>query len=427
MNVRRLAPPWAQPAEPRPAGPVPVKAARRLFEQITEGTTTRSERYVRTVFQNLATFRFITFSMGAALEFSTRDPEEVRVAHVVLAVAVGLYNFVRVLWPFNPAGKHRVVQGLVIVSDVALGLSLVLATDGLESGFLIYSLAPILAVSLLMDGATAIAVAAASALSITGAYLFSGLGLGDYPWILDGNFLVFSFLYTAICLLVAALPFVANLNWHLRVRTESMDAERLRLRREVHDNIAQTMAFLNLKVKRAQERASDGRVAMSERDVTDIARAVERAYLTVRDYLDGATEAGATGAFGASMKAVVSQWGHDTGLHAEVAVEGQDAQLAPQVQAQLVQIAREALANVAKHAAATHVRVTCAVGAGGASAVLGVRDDGQGFARSRPTGHGSSIMQERAAMIGARISVTSAPGQGTDVVVSWPAPAEEQA
>ncbi len=427
MNVRRLTPPWAQGGGRRPARPAPVKAARRLFEQATEGAAAPSERYVRTVFQNLAIFRFITFSMGAALEFSTRDLEDVRLAHVMLAVAVGLYNFVRVLWPFNPAGRHRGVQGLVIGSDVALGLSLVLTTDGLESGFLIYSLAPILAVSLLVDGATAIAVAAVSALSVTGAYLFSRAGLGDYPWILDGNYLVFSVLYGAICLLVAALPFVANLNWHRRVRTESMDAERLRLRRDVHDNIAQTLAFLNLKVRRAQEGASGGRVAMSERDVTDIARAVERAYLTVRDYLDGSADASTSGAFGASMKAMVTQWSHDTGLHAQVLVEGPDAPLSPQVQAQLIHIAREALANVAKHAAPARVWVTCAVGAGGASGVLRVRDDGRGFAHSRPKGHGSSIMQERAAMIGAAVSVTSAPGQGTEVVVSWPAPAEEQA
>jgi signal transduction histidine kinase len=57
---------------------------------------------------------------------------------------------------------------------------------------------------------------------------------------------------------------------------------------------------------------------------------------------------------------------------------------------------------------------------------LDIRDDGRGFdlAGVRPGRFGLSTMRERADGIGATLSVVSAPGSGTQVVVSWPAPTQ---
>jgi signal transduction histidine kinase len=52
---------------------------------------------------------------------------------------------------------------------------------------------------------------------------------------------------------------------------------------------------------------------------------------------------------------------------------------------------------------------------------LSIRDDGRGFdPEQTPPGHyGLSMMRERATAVGATLSITSQPGQGTDIVIRW--------
>jgi PAS domain S-box-containing protein len=93
------------------------------------------------------------------------------------------------------------------------------------------------------------------------------------------------------------------------------------------------------------------------------------------------------------------------------------------VQVAIYRIAQEALSNVAKHADASQIGIH--LGCSPHRLVLRVRDDGCGFVTSEvPAGHlGVEIMQERARSVGAVCRITSKPGKGTQVVVTWPAPA----
>ena len=374
--------------------------------------------YVRSVLQYLAIFRFVAFALGAGLVFSPADRNDDNISQVVMVVIVGLYNVVRIASPFNPREPRPLVRYAGAISDAALGLVIVLMTGGLDSGFLIYSLAPIITVSLVMEGSTAFALAVATALSVTGAYLVSGLEYGNYPWILERNYLVFALLYCSGCLLAAALPFIANLNWHRRLRADSIASERLRLRREVHDNIAQTLAFLSMKVKRAQERSLEEKMPFTAKDVSEVAGAVERAYLAVRDYLDGTETAAAETSLRQSLATAIAQWSKETGLFVEFKSSGKEVSLPSNVNRQMVQIAREALANVAKHVNPRHVGVVLDYRP--QECVLRIKDDGRGFDSSRGTGHGSSIMRERAHLIGAELTLRSVPGEGTEVAIVCP-------
>ncbi|MBP7690569.1 MAG: PAS domain S-box protein [Anaerolineales bacterium] len=89
----------------------------------------------------------------------------------------------------------------------------------------------------------------------------------------------------------------------------------------------------------------------------------------------------------------------------------------------LYRMAQEALNNVVKHARARRVKITLTSPAKD-GVRLGIRDDGQGFdpAAVTPGRLGLSILSERAAAIGAALDVVSAPGAGTDVRITWPAP-----
>ena len=91
----------------------------------------------------------------------------------------------------------------------------------------------------------------------------------------------------------------------------------------------------------------------------------------------------------------------------------------PVVQVAVYRIAQEAMNNVAKHAQAQNVTINLTLRPG--MLRLGILDDGRGFdaralARERL---GISIMQARAAEIGAQLTIDSAPGMGTQIFLVW--------
>ena len=413
-----------------PRGPrVLVESLRKRLLKSTggqagAGSEPRSlERYVSGVYQSLAVFRFVSFAMGAGLVFLLNPSGQQPIVLGIMVILVGSYNVYRILLRLDPA-KPRILAHTVSVGvDVVLSFNLILLSGGLDSPFLIYSLSPVLTASLLMDLGFAVGIASILALGVSGVHILPDLGITNLPRILSGNHLVLALLYSAVCLLSVNLPFLANLNWQRRVRTESLATERQRLRREVHDNIAQTLAFLSLKMKLAEQRVSRGRTAITQQDVSDIGSVVERAYLAVRDYLDG-TDEESEEPLAARLIAVTDQWSHDTGLPVKISTAGEEGDLEPQVKFQLLQVAREALANVAKHAYSTNVWVELECSP--EEIKLRVRDDGRGFAISGVRGHGMGIMNEITAMAGATLEINSTLGQGTEVVAAYSRAAKQE-
>jgi two-component system nitrate/nitrite sensor histidine kinase NarX len=107
-----------------------------------------------------------------------------------------------------------------------------------------------------------------------------------------------------------------------------------------------------------------------------------------------------------------------TNIPAKVTVVGQGV-LPADVQVAIYRICQEALNNVAKHAAASQVEINLTHEE---SAIeLSIRDDGQGFdPEQTASGHyGLSMMHERAAGVGARLSIISRPGHGTELTIRW--------
>jgi len=90
-----------------------------------------------------------------------------------------------------------------------------------------------------------------------------------------------------------------------------------------------------------------------------------------------------------------------------------------EVKIALYRIAQEALNNVAKHAGAAEVKVDLICQP--EKVTLTITDDGQGFDMSSlaPDSLGLGIMRERAADIGASLSVESSIGHGTEIMVIW--------
>jgi signal transduction histidine kinase len=108
------------------------------------------------------------------------------------------------------------------------------------------------------------------------------------------------------------------------------------------------------------------------------------------------------------------------GMHAELLSEGHE-QISLPVQAELYNIAQEALNNALKHARANSVRIHLRFG--DAETEMEISDDGVGFepvVDHMGGGFGIPGMKERSQKIGGTLQIDSAPGKGTRVIVLVP-------
>ncbi|GAB4209444.1 MAG: hypothetical protein OHK0022_40520 [Roseiflexaceae bacterium] len=218
----------------------------------------------------------------------------------------------------------------------------------------------------------------------------------------------------------AAQATVAIENARLYRRAQQLAAlqERQRLARELHDSVSQALFGIALGARTAR--------ALVERDP---ARAAEPI-----DYVLSLAEAGL-----AEMRALIFELRPESleqeglvaaltkqtaALRARHSLAVQTAlcdepELPLEAKEVLYRVAQEAMHNVVKHARASRVdvRLDC-----GPCVVLEVRDDGQGFdpQGSFPGHLGLKSMRERAERLGGRVTIQSAPGQGTTVRAELP-------
>jgi signal transduction histidine kinase len=129
-----------------------------------------------------------------------------------------------------------------------------------------------------------------------------------------------------------------------------------------------------------------------------------------------------------ALSCVVAAWSAEQSVRADAVVVGDPVALHPEVEATVLRIAQESLANVAKHAGAGRVGVTLSYD--GDEVVLDVRDDGIGFdveAPTEPSSFGLRGMRQRVARLAGDLTLESDRGRGTAVSARLPALAREAA
>jgi two-component system nitrate/nitrite sensor histidine kinase NarX len=212
--------------------------------------------------------------------------------------------------------------------------------------------------------------------------------------------------------------------------------ERERLAADLHDNLAQSLSFLNLKADRLRELLANNDNAAVETELNRMHAALQGAYGQVRAALVGlcqpvsgsgqdpsnGSESGQ--ALAKEIETYLAEFQETSGLLIELR-SGQPAELAlpHTVQRQVMHIVREALTNVRRHAQATRVWVHAEYVAENGEVSITVEDDGCGFDPARTNGDnhlGLTIMRARAERIGGRLTVRSAPGTGTKVAAHFP-------
>ena len=194
--------------------------------------------------------------------------------------------------------------------------------------------------------------------------------------------------------------------------------ERARLARDLHDSVSQAIFAAALKAE-ALEIAGEGddTVGSAARQVSRLCKGALADLRTMLLELRG------EGIEGVPMEQLLRQLAEATEGRTSARVElvlRERAALPRDVQTAFFRVAQEALNNVARHARATLIRVEADLSESRAELV--VRDDGRGFEpREFGPGHlGLSTMRERAAEVGADLTLISAPGAGACVTLRWP-------
>jgi two-component system nitrate/nitrite sensor histidine kinase NarX len=201
--------------------------------------------------------------------------------------------------------------------------------------------------------------------------------------------------------------------------------ERQAMAAEVHDSLAQSLAFVKMRMPLLRDAILAHDEGQALRYCDELRSEVSQAHGSLRGILTHMRAPmdpqGLLHALGTSA----DNFRRSSGTALEFINELPALQLAPEQEAQVFHIVQEALTNVARHAGAQHTRLHIAPGQRGSVQVL-VEDDGAGLPPVSAVGpaggghYGLEIMLERARRLGGTLDITARPGGGTCVRLVFP-------
>ena len=209
-----------------------------------------------------------------------------------------------------------------------------------------------------------------------------------------------------------------NLRLNALEKEAAVSQERSFLARELHDSIAQSLAFLKIQVQLMQDALARDNLEQARLVLQEIDTGVRESYADVRELLMHFRTRANAEDIEPALKTTLRKFELQSGLPSTLHIEGHGMPLAPDVQVQVLHILQESLSNVRKHANAAHVWLDVQQQP---EWRFEIRDNGAGF-ENAPGTHDEShvglrIMRERAERIGARLEIHSTPGRGSSVIV----------
>jgi len=202
--------------------------------------------------------------------------------------------------------------------------------------------------------------------------------------------------------------------------------ERERLAQELHDNVAQALGYLNLKIGATRTLISNDKIGDALKNLHELKQLVGETYTDVREEifnLRGNASAGLS--FMETLREYIAKYQKHYQLNVEIIMETDEALLdfPAEVGLQIIRIIQEALINVRKHAnvKAAHIRFRREDD----EIRITVEDSGQGFDleaidRTGESGFGLEIMAERAESAGGRLELDAVPNGGVRVIIWIP-------
>ncbi|MBB1093213.1 GAF domain-containing protein [Rhodopseudomonas palustris] len=213
----------------------------------------------------------------------------------------------------------------------------------------------------------------------------------------------------------------ADLSQVLRRTVEDQEAERLRIARELHDTLGQSLTLLQLGFENLGQIAPDNgelqrRIAGIKTLTAEIGQQVNRLAWEIRptalDDLGIQT----------AVQHLLDAWSEKSQVQFDLHMTLGDRRLPPAIETTLYRVLQEALTNIVRHAAASHVSVILRLS--DRQVTMVVEDDGRGFvnpdAARPPERLGLLGIRERLTLVGGSLEIESAPGRGTALFARIP-------
>ncbi len=240
-------------------------------------------------------------------------------------------------------------------------------------------------------------------IAFTAACVAAGLALAGHPQDIARTF--------AYATLIGAGGSALAIRRQRRAAEWALAEERQRIARNLHDGLAQELAYIRMETQRMAAARGDGRAAR-------LAVAAERALEESRGAIEKLRSC-KDGAFSVELSELADELTTREGARLIVDVDP-DVEVESADREALLRIMREAISNGVRHGRATEVALELTRGEG---IRMAVRDNGAGFkpggARRRGS-FGLASMRQRARALGGDLTVQSAPGEGTLVEVTLP-------
>jgi signal transduction histidine kinase len=203
-------------------------------------------------------------------------------------------------------------------------------------------------------------------------------------------------------------------------REVAVREERIRLAREIHDTVAQTLTGVILHLVSADDVLSRGLTGVTRECLQQAIELAREGLAETRRTVHGLrAQAAETDDLCSTAEKLVRRMTAPTQLRAKLIVRGKPQPLRPDCNEHILRIIQESLTNVLRHARANVFVAELRFSR--ESFTLHVRDNGRGFDMSRyPAGYGLLGMRERVAVLSGQLTINSAPGQGTDVKIVVP-------
>lgn len=240
----------------------------------------------------------------------------------------------------------------------------------------------------------------------------------------------------AVCLIASDLSEMKRAEQELRASSEQLrnlaahllsvrEEERARISREVHDELGQSLTAVKMDLAWLARRLPrrNGQMLKKIRSTRQLADSIIQSIRRISTELRPAVlDLG----LAAAVEWQVQEFQARSGIQCKVRLLTREV-VASNASTAMFRIFQETLTNVARHAKATRAEVVLQKQRD--RLVLLIRDNGRGFDQADPSlskSLGLLGMRERAAILGGRVNISSAPGKGTTVTAWIPLPSPEE-
>lgn len=199
--------------------------------------------------------------------------------------------------------------------------------------------------------------------------------------------------------------------------------ERQMLANEIHDSLAQTLAYMKMRLAMLRESVEEKNEAKTDKYLDEVDDAMETAYSGLRELLHQFRQKMDPRGLVPALDDLFDGFRKRTGIDVDFSNRALDINLTPDQEVQVFHIVQESLANISKHSHARQVRVTIEIIDNRYGVT--VEDDGIGLGAPSSGGvsmHlGMNIMRERAQRLGGDLIAENKVGAGTRIHLEFPA------